>query len=58
MSADAISFDGGLTWKAIAKQKLQRPDFNSRGAALAFAKAVQSNKRPAEPVVREDRKTV
>lgn len=46
---DAVSFDG-TTWKAVVRGKLQRPDFQSKGAALAFAEPVAKGKRKAEPV--------
>jgi len=36
--------------KAVVDGKLQRPDFNSRGAALAFADAVARGARKAEDV--------
>lgn len=36
--------------RAVVNNELQRPTFNSKGAALAFAKAVAEGTRPAEPV--------
>jgi hypothetical protein len=49
---DAVSLQADV-WKAVARSQLQRPDFNSRGAAIAFAKAVFEGKRKAEPAVEE-----
>lgn len=37
-------------WKAVIFHVLQLPDFESKGAALAFAQAVAEGKRKAEPV--------
>lgn len=44
---DAVTF-GGDVWRAIAHGELQRPDFQSKGAALAFASGVR-NGRKSEP---------
>jgi hypothetical protein len=49
MSYDAVTFEPE-TWRAVVDGKLQRPDFNCKGAALAFAKAVAEGKRKPEPV--------
>ena len=46
---EAVSFKQD-DWKAVVKQTLQKPNFNSKGAAIAFAKAVFEGKRKAEPV--------
>lgn len=46
---DAVSFEKD-TWRAVVNFRLQRPDFNSKGAALAFAQAVAEGKRKAENV--------
>lgn len=37
-------------WRAVVNGALQRPTFNSKGAALAFGKAVAEGKRKPEPV--------
>ena len=49
MNYDAVTFEKD-TWRAVVGGKLQRPDFNCTGAALAFAKAVAEGKRKPEPV--------
>lgn len=46
---EAVTFQADV-WKAVVQGVLQRPDFNSKGAALAFAKAVAEQKRRPEPV--------
>lgn len=38
------------TWRAVVGKRLQRPCFNSRGAALIFAIAVARGMRKGEPV--------
>jgi hypothetical protein len=43
------SRDCGATWQATVHGVRQRPDFNSRGAAVAFAAAVAAGKRKPEP---------
>lgn len=48
--AEAVSFDRGLSYRATVDGQLQRPDFNSKGAALAFADAVARGVRKPEPV--------
>jgi hypothetical protein len=47
--AEAVTFDGE-TWKAVVCGVLQRPDFNSKGAALVFAQQVFTGLRDEEPV--------
>ena len=46
--AHAITFDGEV-WRALVRGRLQRPEFNSRGAALAFAEAAARGARKEEP---------
>lgn len=36
-------------WKAVVGGKMQKPDFNDKGAALAFGKPVSEGTRKAEP---------
>lgn len=48
--AEAVSFDRGESYRAVVQGSLQRPEFNSHGAALIFAQQVCSGKRPPEPV--------
>jgi len=47
---EAVSFDRGESFRAVVAGQLQRPDFNCRGAALAFASAVSRGVRKPEPV--------
>ena len=47
---EAVTFNRGESWKAVVWGQLQRPDFNSKGAALAFAKPVFEGTRKPEPV--------
>lgn len=49
---DAVSFEKD-SWRATVRNVLQKPDFLSKGAALAFAKAVYEGKRKAEPAVEQ-----
>lgn len=46
---EAVTFEAD-TWRAVVNGSLQRPDFQSKGAALAFAQAVAEGKRKAEPI--------
>jgi hypothetical protein len=45
---EAVTF-GADAWCAVVRGQLQRPLFNSKGAALAFARPVSEGKRKAEP---------
>jgi len=47
---EAVTFDRGVTYRAVVQGVLQKPDFNCKGAALAFAKPVFEGKRKPEPV--------
>ena len=50
-SYEAVNIGGA--WKAIVtteKIQVQKPDFNSKGAALAFAHSVAIGVRKAEPI--------
>lgn len=47
---EAVTF-GGDAWRAVVDGDLQRPEFNSKGAALAFGVAVARGVRKAEPAV-------
>lgn len=46
---EAVTFQENI-WKAVVAGKLQRSDFNAKGPALAFAKAVAEGRRKPEPV--------
>jgi hypothetical protein len=48
--AEAVSFDRGESFRAVVHGSLQKPEFNSKGAALIFAQQVFCGKRPPEPV--------
>ena len=48
-SAEAVTFTEG-EWRAVVNGQLQRPCFNSKGAALIFAQQVACGLRKAEPV--------
>ena len=45
---NAVTFGEDL-WRAVVASRLQRPSFNSKGAALAFASAVARGARKPEP---------
>jgi hypothetical protein len=46
---EIVTFDGEA-FRAVVNGVLQRPQFNSRGAATAFAVAVVHGLRKGEPV--------
>jgi hypothetical protein len=48
LSYEVVSFDRGVTHRAVVGGDLQRPHFNCRGAALAFASAVARGVRKPE----------
>lgn len=48
--AEAVSFDRGVTFRAVVQGSLQRPEFNAKGPALIFAQQVLCGKRPPEPI--------
>jgi hypothetical protein len=47
--AEAVTF-GNDEWRAVVQGQLQKPIFNSKGAALIFAQQVFTKLRKAEPV--------
>jgi len=46
--AEAVTFQEGV-WRAVVQGQLQRPEFNSKGAAIIFAQQVLTGLRAAEP---------
>lgn len=48
--AQAVTFDHGVSWRAVVKGQLQKPTFNDRGPALIFAQQVFCKLRSSEPV--------
>lgn len=49
VSAEAVTFEPEV-WRAVVNGQLQRPEFNSRGAAAIFAEQVARGIRKPEPV--------
>jgi hypothetical protein len=45
---EAVTFNRGESFRAVIDGRLQRPEFNSRGAALAFVAGVAAGTRRAE----------
>lgn len=46
---EAVTFEPNV-WRAVVFGRLQKPEFNARGPAYLFARAVAEGKRKAEPV--------